>query len=140
MAAIKRERLPNRRLSETRPSPALPFCHICGSAPCVNPSFCALCRRADAKHRGGNDGSAITRTRRLLHDNVSLDAIYRGLNDARSRPTPQTTIEAILYCVRERSFKALDEPYNIERLRRCDEAALAQINTRIVKLKEDPSQ
>ena len=50
------------------------------------------------------------------------------------RPTPQTTIEAILYCVRERGPKALHEPDNVERLARCDKAALAQIDTRIANL------
>jgi hypothetical protein len=47
------------------------------------------------------------------------------------RPTPQTTIEAILYCVRARGLKALEEPANVERLSRCDEAAKEQVNRRI---------
>jgi hypothetical protein len=46
-------------------------------------------------------------------------------------PTPQTTIEAVMWCVRERGLKALKEPTNEERLRRCDAAAKAQINERI---------
>src|SRR5436309_5383247 len=49
----------------------------------------------------------------------------------KQRPTPQVTIEAILYCVRERGPKALHEPDNVERLARCDKAALAQVDTRI---------
>jgi hypothetical protein len=49
------------------------------------------------------------------------------------------TIEAILHCVRERGVAALDEPKNIQRLRRCDAAALARINQRIAKLKGDTS-
>jgi hypothetical protein len=53
------------------------------------------------------------------------------------RPTPQTTIEAILYCVRERGPNALHEPENVERLRQCDTAAVSQINTRMAKLKEN---
>jgi hypothetical protein len=53
------------------------------------------------------------------------------------RPTPQTTIEAIMWCVRERGLKALQEPANIERLRRCDKAAIAQIDARLRKLKGD---
>ena len=46
------------------------------------------------------------------------------------------TIEAILYCVRERGPKALHEPDNVERLARCDKAALAEVNARMAKLKE----
>jgi hypothetical protein len=54
---------------------------------------------------------------------------------ARARPTPQVTIEAVVWCVRERGVAALNEPKNIERLCGCDEAALAQVNQRIAKLK-----
>jgi hypothetical protein len=48
-----------------------------------------------------------------------------------TQPTPQTTIEAILFCVRERGVQALKEAANIERLSCCDEAAKAQLNARI---------
>jgi len=41
-----------------------------------------------------------------------------------------------MYCVRTRGTKALHEPTNLERLSRCDDAALAQIEARITKLKE----
>jgi hypothetical protein len=40
-----------------------------------------------------------------------------------------------MYCVRQRGPAALKEPANIERLSRCDAAALAQINARMAKLK-----
>jgi hypothetical protein len=50
------------------------------------------------------------------------------------RQTPQTTIEAILYCVRERGIEALKEPANQQRLLNCDAAARSQINERIGKL------
>ena len=50
------------------------------------------------------------------------------------QPTPQTTIEAVMWCVRERGLKALKAPVNEERLRRCDAAAKAQINDRIERL------
>ena len=50
--------------------------------------------------------------------------------------TPQTTVEAIMYCVRERGLGALNEAANVERLSRCDPAAGAQINKRIATLVE----
>jgi hypothetical protein len=50
------------------------------------------------------------------------------------QPTPQISIEAVMWCVRERGLKALKEPANEGRLRRCDAAAKAQINERIEKL------
>jgi hypothetical protein len=86
------------------------WCDTCGSAPCVNPSFCQACRIADATMRP-------TRT-----------------TEPRSRPTPRTTIEAIMWCVRERGPQALHEPANIERLSRCDDATIAEIDARISKL------
>jgi hypothetical protein len=42
------------------------------------------------------------------------------------------TIEAILICVRERGLNALKEPTNVERLSRCDAAARAQIDARLM--------
>jgi hypothetical protein len=85
-------------------------CDLCGSRPCTNPMFCEQCRIADRK------------------------ANRRQPVDAH-RPTPQTTIEAIMYCVRERGPTALQEPRNVARLKECDCAALAQIDERVAKLK-----
>ena len=50
-----------------------------------------------------------------------------------TQPTPQATIEAIMFCVRERGVQALKEPANIVRLSCCDGAAKAQLNARIEK-------
>src|ERR1700730_11680426 len=83
-------------------------CDMCGQSPCVNPSVCRVCRIEARKPR------------------------RRGINKPLS--TPQTTIEAILHCVRERGIAALKEPANIERLSRCDGAARTQIKARIAKL------
>jgi hypothetical protein len=53
------------------------------------------------------------------------------------RPTPQATIEAIMFCVRDRGISALKAPENIVRLRTCDRAARTQINNRIARLSQD---
>jgi hypothetical protein len=60
----------------------------------------------------------------------------RALADAKaaSQPTSQTTVEAVMWAVRERGLKALREPANQERLGRCDAAARMEINQRIEKL------
>jgi hypothetical protein len=52
----------------------------------------------------------------------------------RKRSTPRSTIEAIVWAVREGGPGALQEPANIERLSRCDHSAKAEINQRIAKL------
>lgn len=85
-------------------------CEVCGSEPCLTPGFCQAYRTADAQ---------VPRGPRL---------------QSRPRPTPQTTIEAIMWCVRERGRRALREPANIERLLRCDLNAKTEINERIASL------
>jgi hypothetical protein len=89
---------------------SLEICPTCGGLPCVNPNLCEACGRADRQR-------------------------LRQTPRTESRPTPQCTIEAILYCVRERGSAALQEPANLERLKLCDAAALAQIDARVAKLK-----
>ena len=64
-------------------------------------------------------------------DTMSFEKLAGILNDPSRRPTPQVTVEAIMFSVRERGLAALQEPDTIERLSRCDEAAQAQINKRI---------
>ena len=77
---------------------------------------------------------ALARLHRLMSDSVSLYAAWAELNDFRNRPTPKTTIEAVIHAVRERGLAALKEPTTVERLERCDAAARADINRRIEKL------
>jgi hypothetical protein len=50
--------------------------------------------------------------------------------------TPQSTIDALVYCVRVRGIAALDEPNNKERLARCDADAREQINGRIETMRQ----
>jgi hypothetical protein len=96
-------------------------------APCGNPSWCAACRDADqCKARGERPQHSRDR---------EIDTQWHApAPSSRQRPTPQVTIEAIMYCVRERGLVALDEPENRERLARCDERALNQIDARIEEL------
>ena len=81
------------------------------------------------------DQRGIQRLRRLLSNDISLDAAYRELNAPENRRTPQATVEAIWNAVRERGLAALQEPATRERLARCDQAALAEIDQRITQLK-----
>jgi hypothetical protein len=110
----------------------------CGAARCVNPSFCSTCREADrCRDRGERPrytGAQRNLPAHIPHDweDMTLDKLWERFN--RERPTPQATIEAIMYCVRERGVGALKEPANIERLVRCDQAAKEQIDRRIAKL------
>jgi hypothetical protein len=71
---------------------------------------------------------------------VSMTTDEPRLNGQRRPPTPQTTIEAIIWCVRTRGLAALQEPANIERLFQCDADARAQINKRIESLLKKETQ
>jgi hypothetical protein len=94
-------------------------------------NFERLCDEAERKAKPMNDTDQF---KRLLDSNVSIERAWNELNDPRNRPTPQTIIEAILFCVRERGLAALKEPANLERLSRCDATAKARIDQRIEKL------
>jgi hypothetical protein len=59
---------------------------------------------------------------------------HRGEVPRRHRPLPQSTIDAVQYCVHERSLTALDEPKNVERLSHFNADAKAQLNKQIEKL------
>jgi hypothetical protein len=111
-----------------------PECPTCGAAPCASPSFCRICREADGRQKPTDERTKFLR--KLLDPNVGLDKARRLLNDR--RPTPEATVEAILYSVRERGVAALKEPANVDRLSRCDQAALAEIDRRVAKLKDVP--
>jgi hypothetical protein len=69
-------------------------------------------------------------------DRLSLDALSSALNDPARYATPQSTVEAILYCVRTRGIAALEEPNNKERIARCDAAAKQQIKAAIARMGE----
>jgi hypothetical protein len=64
---------------------------------------------------------------------ISLDALWAKLNAPERRPTPQTTIEAVIFSLRERGLGALHQPDVASRLARCDAHARAEIKTRIKK-------
>jgi hypothetical protein len=87
-------------------------CAICGDPPCRHdPAWCEACREGEARRRA------------------------ERAKPRPKPPTPQTTIEALMYDVRTRGIVALKYPDNVERLRRCDARARAEINSRIAKLK-----
>jgi hypothetical protein len=89
------------------------LCDICGAPPSANRDFCRTCRAFDRKVAA---------------------AQRQSVPAAEERRTPQVTIEAIMFGVRARGLAALKEPDNLERLRRCDQRARAEINERIDRL------
>ena len=60
-------------------------CRICGSNPCTNPTFCAACRKADAKlaaeRRAGRqlESASTLRIRRLFDAEVSFERFWNEI-------------------------------------------------------------
>jgi hypothetical protein len=83
-------------------------CPVCGDPPCRHDeAWCAAVREGEARR-------AAERAK-----------------PKPERPTPQTTIEAVMHAVRTEGLAALKHPDNLERLERCDARAKAEINARI---------
>lgn len=68
--------------------------------------------------------------------NPSFCEACRQTEQRRDARTSQQTIDDILGSVRERGLAALHELHNIERLSRCDERALREIDRRLSELQE----
>jgi len=86
------------------------FCPTCGLDPCGNPQFCALCRAADARKA-------------------------RNPSDWRRDGAPQPTVEALMWGLRSRGTKALEEAATKRRLSELSEQQLHQICGRLQRLK-----
>jgi len=93
-------------------------------------TFEAACRRADAKAKPDEHQRQL---RALVCDDVSLVSAWTLIQ--RRQATARATIEAMWQSIQEKSVEALADPDNQDRLRRCDAAAIAEINRRIGKLK-----
>jgi hypothetical protein len=81
-------------------------CPTCGGQPCLNPNFCAACRKADRK------------THPREH-----------VRDVRT-PAPSTVIEALVYSCRQ-GPSALDRPDNLRRLASLDREQLREVYARV---------
>jgi len=112
-------------LMRLRTSIAPLTCDICGAAPCINPSFCRLCRQTDAKAARTLPDAKIEWRRGLLHNGVSLERAYTELSN---RPTPEATVEAVKHAVRDHGLRALSEIQAQERLQRCDADARTRLD------------
>jgi hypothetical protein len=67
----------------------------------------------------------------LLDADATIERCLYEINDRRNRPTPESTIEAIMCAMRERGVGALEEPKIVNWLSECDAAAKAEIDRRI---------
>src|SRR5262249_34920390 len=91
----------------------------------------AFHRQPGLPHRARRRRRDPNRLQRLVDDDVSLERAYE--QRMKARPTPNATIEAVKQAVRDRGVSALDEVETQERLRRCDAAAITEIDQWLLK-------
>jgi hypothetical protein len=70
-------------------------------------------------------------------DLAGLGRLYWSLNDRRRFPTPQVTVEALMFSLRSRGTAALTEPDWRRRLSGLCEAQLLEVAVRLQKLKPE---
>jgi hypothetical protein len=87
-------------------------CPTCGAAPCINPTFCQLCRDAEARKRPPPA------------QRFDISA-------------PQPTVEALMYSLRQRGVKALEEPETKRRLSELSDRQVIEVGNRLQKLNPD---
>ena len=99
-------------------------------------TFAALCRKADEKQRRKPPDPRIERLRELMNDDVSLDRAYAEINRAHVRGrAAESTLEALMFGLRERGITALEEPKIRARLAKLSETQLIQVGDRLQRLK-----
>ena len=98
----------------------------------------AACRKADAARRKQRPDPKTELLRRLMEPGVSLDAVWDEINKAarrRHNAAPQATVEALMYSLRERGTKALEEPATRRRLSELSEEQVIEVGDRLLRLK-----
>jgi hypothetical protein len=95
-------------------------CPTCGSTRCINPGFCALCGDADVrKGRGEKPPSHIPH----------FDCAHRAYGAL------QRTVEALVFGLRERGIKALEESATKRRLSEIGDDQVIEVGDRLQRLR-----
>jgi hypothetical protein len=101
-------------------------------------SFAKLCREADAKQRRKGVDPHLELLRKLTANDVSLERVWHELNTAHiSGHAASSTVEALMYSLRERGTKALDEPETFRRLSELSDEQLRDVAVRLQRLKPE---
>jgi hypothetical protein len=69
-------------------------------------------------------------------EKMSVTGLWNWLNDPRRFSSPESTVDAIVFAVKQRGTAALKEPATAERLSLCDQAAKQEVDRRVAKLIE----
>jgi hypothetical protein len=77
---------------------------------------------------------AAIRARLMAHD-ISLDRVWRELNDPRDRPTPRTTVDALLYQLRTDGLAAFEHPSCRRRLAELSAEQLHEVMAALIRVR-----
>jgi hypothetical protein len=114
--------------------------------PCINPSLCRACRDADARKARGESPRYIQASRwhrtpdhfPVDWESKSIEALIAHFDRTRRRHgAPQPTVEALMYSLRERGTKALEEPATERRLSELGDDQVIEVGDRLQKLKPE---
>jgi hypothetical protein len=98
-------------------------------------SFAKLCREADKKQRRKPVDPHLDLLRKLMADDVSFERVWHDLNTAHLHGrAAASTVEALMYSLRERGVKALDEPDTQRRISELSEEQLHEVGGRLQRL------
>ena len=87
----------------------------------MDDTFERACREADRKGAARPQDPRLKRLRRLLEDDVSLERAQHQI--MRARPTPEATVDALLYSLR----RGITKPDTLRRLSELDKGQLKAI-------------
>jgi hypothetical protein len=108
-------------------------CSTCGADPCANPSFCAVCRKADAEKKPRQDPH-MHRLRKLMEPDISLERAWAEISRAASERynnAPEATWNAVQYELRTCGLQQLSNP---SCQRRLADLSIAQIKNLMASL------
>ena len=99
-----------------------------------------LCQTADRPRDGGERPRYTAHRNPPAHiprdwEDMTLDELWTLFK--RERPTPQATVEALTFALRERGVAALTEPKVQSRLVELSDGQLLEVATRLQKLKPE---
>jgi hypothetical protein len=125
-----------------------PACPTCGESPCRSPHFCRACRDADARKARREKPLYVDASLwrepphyspALLDRSVSLERAWVELNQWRRDGAPQTTVEALMFSLRD-GVGALGRSATLRRLSELSDAQLREVAVRVQKLKPEIAQ
>ena len=99
----------------------------------LSSSFVKLCREADEKQLRKVSDPRFERLRRLMDDDVSIERAWQEINHPTDRATA-STLEALMFGLRERGAAALAEGPVRQRLVQLDRAQVLQVGDRLQRL------